>query len=216
MFLSGLGALAATALLGFWLQSIGAAGGGVAAAFGFPSMLWPLAAPAFGGAVFLGLALVNRTVIQNNWRADFIEKPYIRPVLALLLGPALALLIQAFVGLDHFGLTTKTRMLGTLAFLQMMFFLAIGNYATTLKTGAPGGFRTPWTLKSGRVWAKTHRLIGRGLVGASLLGAAALFFIAPRLVIMGHMAAIISIKAAALAYSFFIWHEETQTQALDK
>ena len=210
-----IGVLAATTVLGLWLQAIGVDGGDNSVGeFGIPAALWPFTFPMVGGLISLAIGVLNNKLIARHWRSTKIDKSEMRPALALLFGPTLALLMQTYTGLDHFGLTTKTNLLTTLALLQLLFFFTMGNYSATLAAGSPGGFRTPWTVKSDLVWSKTHRFIGRGLFISSLAGIGALFFFAPRIVIIGHIASIIAVKAAAAVYSYLTWRGETNQHAL--
>lgn len=50
--------------------------------------------------------------------------------------------------------------------------LAIGNYLGKARQNRLVGVRTPWTLADARVWDKTHRFAGRGMMlgGAALIG----------------------------------------------
>lgn len=205
------GLLAATLVLGLMLRAAGVNPDGK---FGAGAALWPFVMPAFGGLVSLAIGIVNKDTIARLWNKSRIEKGDLRPMYALFFGPLVALLIQAYTGLDHFGLMTKAQALTALAVLQLGFFFIMGNYAATLRAGSPGGFRTPWTLKSDRVWAKTHRFIGRGLFLASLAGLPALFFLPPLSVIAGHISVVIGIKVAAAVYSYAIWRAERQRHVL--
>ncbi len=203
--------------IGFWLQSIGVTPSEkLMAGTSAPLVLWPLVMPIFGALVAIAIAILNYKTIRQYWDADHIEKPDIRPAIAILFGPTLALLMQAYVGLDYFDLTTKTRMLTVVVILQLLFFIAMGNYAGALRPGSPGGFRTPWTVKSDKVWAKTHRFIGRGLFVASIAGFGALIFFAPKTVMYVHIGAIVSIKIAAFIFSYSFWREEKQRHAVQE
>ncbi len=62
---------------------------------------------------------------------------------------------------------------------MFLFFAALGNVMGKLRPNPWAGVRTPWTMKSERVWVATHRLAARLMVGASLLGAFAVLVGAP-------------------------------------
>ncbi len=44
---------------------------------------------------------------------------------------------------------------------MLVLFAVLGNYLPKLKPNRFAGIRTPWTLRSPEVWARTHRLFGR-------------------------------------------------------
>ena len=56
-----------------------------------------------------------------------------------------------------------------LAVLLGVFFAFLGNYLTTVPPNYFVGIRTPWTLESPGVWARTHRVGGILFCGAGLL-----------------------------------------------
>lgn len=55
-----------------------------------------------------------------------------------------------------------------------LLFVALGNYFTKVRKNFFIGIRTPWTLASDEVWARTHRLGGRifMLTGLLMVGSA--------------------------------------------
>ena len=59
-----------------------------------------------------------------------------------------------------------------LALCLCLLFVLMGNYLSTVKLNYFVGVRTPWTLESARVWAKTHRLAGKLFFWGGLLAAA--------------------------------------------
>lgn len=56
------------------------------------------------------------------------------------------------------------------AFVMSAFALAFGLVAPKLRRNAFAGWRTPWTMASDEVWARTHRFAGHLLVVASIVG----------------------------------------------
>ncbi|HEY1173959.1 MAG TPA: SdpI family protein [Verrucomicrobiae bacterium] len=50
-----------------------------------------------------------------------------------------------------------------------MLFIVLGNFMTKLKPNRFVGIRTPWTLASPEVWAKTHRLGGPVMVASGFI-----------------------------------------------
>lgn len=59
--------------------------------------------------------------------------------------------------------TVVTAMCGVL-------FMMIGNMAPKFRQNFFCGFRTPWALANETVWNKTHRLGGKLMFGAGILG----------------------------------------------
>lgn len=167
--------------------------------------LWPVVSPAFGLCLLILVTMVNHKPIGRLWNAQKLEKEDARLATLLFAGPALALFFPTFLMLEHFGLVMESGTLLSLVALQLAFFFMIGNYALTLKYGSRGGLKTPWTLKDPRVWSQTHRFMGYGLTTVSLIGAAALFFIAAKTVILAHVAAVVVVKFSAAVYSFIGW-----------
>lgn len=206
--------LIATAAFGFWLQSLGVDGARFAQKFGLAPQLWPLAFPSFGAVIAGLIAYKNRAPIKRCWRSQEVRKPDVRAALAILFGPLLALLLQSYAGLAHFELTDKDRMMTGLAIADFVFFAAMGNYASTLRAGAPGGLRTPWTLKSERVWVKTHRYLGRGLLAISAAALFSLTVLQPYAAIMTHLGVLIAFKLTAVAFSYTLWRDLRKQQSV--
>ncbi len=197
--------LLATVVIGYWLQAAGVETPRFAQRVGLGSLLWPIAIPAFGAMIAALIAIKNRNPIGKCWRSESVSKADMRAALGILFGPLLALLLQSYVGLEHFGLATKERMLTGFAIGDFLFFAAIGNYAATLPHRAPGGFRTPWTMRDPKIWARIHRYVGRGLILISLSALASLFLLEPKIAIFAHVGAIIVFKAVLFAYSYVLW-----------
>lgn len=169
---------------------------------------WPVIIPAFGMIMTIPIIIIRRATIRQNLTSPVIAKSEIRLAVALLLGPFLALLLQIYIGLDHFGLSTKERMLKGLAVLDFSYFLVMGNYMSTLPVNSKGGFRTPWTMRSQSVWIKTHRFLGRSLTAISA-AALLILFIGPAFIIMSvHIAALIILKIITVVLSAYLWHRQ--------
>ena len=56
-----------------------------------------------------------------------------------------------------------------------ILFMFIGNIMPKFRQNFFCGFRTPWALSDETVWNKTHRLAGRLMFGAGLLGSGGAF-----------------------------------------
>lgn len=57
-----------------------------------------------------------------------------------------------------------------------ILFIIIGNMMPKFRQNFFIGFRTPWTLTNEQVWNKTHRLAGRLMFVAGILGLIGAFF----------------------------------------
>jgi uncharacterized membrane protein len=88
-------------------------------------------------------------------------------------------------------------------------FVALGNVLPRARPNWWFGIRTPWTLSSDRVWARTHRIGGYAMTAAGILilaGAAlpgvwpfAVFIVAAAVAAIG-----------PIVYSYIVWREETR------
>jgi immunity protein, SdpI family len=58
--------------------------------------------------------------------------------------------------------------MGPVALAVGVLLLALGNVLGKARHNALVGVRTPWTLADARVWDKTHRFVGRGMVAGGL------------------------------------------------
>jgi uncharacterized membrane protein len=89
------------------------------------------------------------------------------------------------------------------------FFVALGNVLPRARPNWWFGVRTPWTLSSDRVWARTHRVAGYAMTitGLTVVVAAALPGVWPLVVAMT-----IAVIAAfwMVIYSYIVWREETR------
>lgn len=84
------------------------------------------------------------------------------------------------------------------------FFLAVGSYLPTVPANWLLGVRTPWTLRSERVWHETHRLAGWTFVVGGVLVLGAIFLAAeqrPWAVLTGLAVA----GGIPAAYSYLLW-----------
>jgi len=83
-----------------------------------------------------------------------------------------------------------------------LLFIVIGNYMGKVRKNFFIGIRTPWTLASDEVWARTHRLGGRVFMLCGVLLAAMAFLPRMPLVLIG------SVVAAAfvpVVYSYLLY-----------
>lgn len=62
---------------------------------------------------------------------------------------------------------------------MFLFFAALGSQFGNIKPNPYVGLRTPWTLRSERVWKESHRRAGLIYIAGGLVGAALCFLGAP-------------------------------------
>jgi uncharacterized membrane protein len=68
----------------------------------------------------------------------------------------------------HAALTPHTNVARLTAIIMGMFFAALGIILPRVQQNAFVGIRTPWTLASKEVWARTHRVAGYCMVTGGL------------------------------------------------
>lgn len=84
--------------------------------------------------------------------------------------PALAIiLVQILAALKIYGFVDAD--MGQVIFFYFLasFFLLVGNYIVTAPFQSRIGYRTEATLSDERVWIRTHRFLGRGLMLTTLV-----------------------------------------------
>ena len=89
-----------------------------------------------------------------------------------------------------------------------LFFALLGNYLSTVQPNYFVGIRTPWTLESPAVWARTHRVGGilfcvGGLLLAGLALVLPLAWAMPMLLAM-----ILGIAAFSCIYSYVLFRQQ--------
>jgi len=91
------------------------------------------------------------------------------------------------------------------ALLLAGFLLVAGNFFARLRPSWFVGIRTPWTLSSDDVWRRTHRLAGRLMVPAGLLGIPlALALPGARALVIVVLLTLASLCGPAI-WSYFAW-----------
>jgi len=97
-----------------------------------------------------------------------------------------------------------------LAVLLGVFFVFMGNYLTTVQPNYFVGIRTPWTLESPAVWARTHRIGGilTCFSGALLV---LLAFVLPAASVLPVMLGLVAGTAlVSYGYSYWLFRQEQQ------
>lgn len=83
-----------------------------------------------------------------------------------------------------------------------LLFIVLGNYLGKVRKNFFLGIRTPWTLASDEVWARTHRLGGRVFVAGGLLLIAAAFVPA---IANGLVVVILALAVIPVVYSYVLY-----------
>lgn len=91
-----------------------------------------------------------------------------------------------------------------------LLLVLMGNYLTTLKPNYFIGVRTPWTLESESVWAKTHRLVGRLLFGGGLLAMGAVLFVPSEIGLWVIVGLAVGVALVGYLYSYMAYRRESR------
>ena len=148
----------------------------------------------------LHLAKRSDPRLTSEPRADGAYETIVAAVLVLLLATHVLTLAMA--------LGVRLPVARVVPSLVGALFVVIGTVTPTLRANWWFGVRTPWTLSSAHVWARTHRLAGYAMTGAGIVMIVAALALPPELglpVVLG--AAVASVFAPAL-YSFLTWRRE--------
>ncbi len=87
-----------------------------------------------------------------------------------------------------------------------VLFIVLGNYMSKIRKNFFIGIRTPWTLASDEVWARTHRLGGYLFVAAgALISVVPLLGLDSRFMIYGIVAASLVVAFVPVVYSFIAY-----------
>ena len=95
-----------------------------------------------------------------------------------------------------------------IAVLVGLFLFFIGNYLTTVQPNYFVGIRTPWTLESPTVWARTHRVGGMVFCGAGLLLAVLGWVLPAAWLQPALLVLVLGTAGFAYAYSYLLFREE--------
>ena len=88
-----------------------------------------------------------------------------------------------------------------------VMFIVLGNVLPRARRNWWFGVRTPWTLSSDRVWARTHRLAGHTMffAGLAFVGMA---FVGAGWARTALLVLIVGALLAPLVYSYIVWRQE--------
>ncbi|RTQ44949.1 DUF1648 domain-containing protein [Hymenobacter gummosus] len=123
------------------------------------------------------------------------------------------MLLALMASLAAFGvMITRAAQVGYVAgnwvslILSGMYVL-LGNYMVAVPPNYFAGIRTPWTLENPVVWQRTHRVGGRAMVGAGLLGLLVSWLLpgpATTSVVLG---VLMAVPLGAAVYSYVVWRQ---------
>ncbi|GAB3569360.1 SdpI family protein [Spirosoma luteolum] len=104
----------------------------------------------------------------------------------------------------------------TIMALTGLFIAAVGNYTISIKPNPYVGVRTPWTLRSERVWMRSNRLGGRLMVAGGLLSSV-LALLVPAPYMIGAVVTMVLITALIpVVYSYVYYRQEQAGQLTDQ
>jgi len=87
-------------------------------------------------------------------------------------------------------------------------FVVIGNVMPRVRPNWWAGVRTPWTLSSDRVWARTHRLAGFSMTVAGVVTIVSALVLPARLGLPVLIAAVVAATIGPVVYSYLTWKRE--------
>jgi uncharacterized membrane protein len=90
-------------------------------------------------------------------------------------------------------------------------FIVLGNLLPRFRSNFFFGIRTPWTLSSETVWARTHRVGGYAMVMVGVLLIAA-GLVATRIWLVASIGGSMILVLLLLVYSYVIWRSEQNSK----
>ena len=89
-----------------------------------------------------------------------------------------------------------------------VMLIVLGNLMGKLRPNYFVGVRTPWTLESTEVWAKTHRLAGKLMVIAGFVLLVACLKFQPAIYVWIYVPLILAIVVVPIVYSFRLYKKQ--------
>jgi uncharacterized membrane protein len=86
-------------------------------------------------------------------------------------------------------------------------WLLMGNILGKVRPNATTGIRTPWTYRSPEVWRRTHRLAGRLMVLAGVLGLLGALLLPGMLALWLVVGLVLVSALGPAAYSYLLWRK---------
>jgi uncharacterized membrane protein len=126
---------------------------------------------------------------------------------------ALGIALEVFLTVVHAALLLNG--LGTPVAIERvvpaaigLLFLLLGNYLGKTRSNWFFGIRTPWTLSSERVWARTHRLGGRLFAGLGAAIVLVALFAPPEVTLFLTGAGAAAVAVITVLYSHLAWRAD--------
>ena len=176
---------------------------------GNPNGWMPRAFGAFFGPVFI---LVLWQIMRVLPRIDPREPNYARfgDAYDTIVAAVLLLLLATHGIVLAVALGYQVAVSRLVPALVGVLFVVIGNVMPRMRPNWWFGVRTPWTLSSDRVWARTHRLAGFSMTAAGLVMIASAFVLPARLGLPVLIAATVAATIGPAVYSYLTWKREQQ------
>jgi uncharacterized membrane protein len=89
-------------------------------------------------------------------------------------------------------------------------FIVIGNVMPRTRSNWWFGIRTPWTLSSDRVWARTHRLAGYAMIVAGVVMILGGLLLPPAIGAPVVLGAVVASLVGPAVYSYLTWRRENE------
>jgi uncharacterized membrane protein len=147
------------------------------------------------GGLVVGLLRGGGRWFPEKWRARMNQSP-MRAVsffVVMLLGAIQGITLYAGIG-------NPPNVARLVAFTLAAFWLCFGLVSPRIRRNPFAGFRTPWTMTSDEVWARTHRFGGHAMVLASIV----CFFAALIGSLPMALAAVLVSAFLPVVYSYFV------------
>jgi len=158
-------------------------------------------------AMSLGIYILIRVLITAGPRLGYQNQRSTPEVVNLILVAALLFMLIIQLTVTAIALSFPIDITFVISLCISLLFMFIGNYLGKLRRNFWAGIRTPWTLASGVVWERTHRLGGWLFVVGGLLGVIMSFV--PPLRPWGLFVVIGLIVVVLCIYSYIIYQRYT-------
>ncbi len=121
-------------------------------------------------------------------------------------------MVASFLVLVHLlvlaaALGFRIDMMRVVVFGLGAIFIALGPLLSSVPRNPWFGVRTPWTMKSDRVWERTHRVAGPLTVICGVVMGLASFF-GPLWTAVAILVACLTMAVGTMGYSYVVWRQE--------
>lgn len=197
------------ALWGFSLWAMGRLPGRVPMHWNIRGEVDGWGGPVVASLLIPGLATaVYLVILAYDWgRLDFKAARAMSPATTRQVRLLTVLLLAALHGSIlwtslHGGVASSSRIWMFIS----IFFILLGNLMPRLEPNAWAGIRIPPTLESREVWKRTHRMAGRWMMIAGLIGVPTSLL--PERIASGLVLSLISLPLlAAVVYAYWVRHK---------